>query len=185
MTQTTRASWILRALTAVGVVTAGLALAACSSSPATSSTSSTTSAAASGASATTVDSSSPSSYGTILVTSTGRTLYTLSADTPTTSACTGSCPTVWPPLTTTAAPGAGTGVQASMLGTITRSDGTKQVTYGGHPLYTYSSDSAAGQVGGEGITSFGGTWYVLGASGQPVKSAVSSTTTTSGGYGGY
>jgi hypothetical protein len=80
---------------------------------------------------------------------------------------------------------AGSGVQASLLGTVTRSDGSKQVTYGGHPLYMFSGDSAAGQVNGEGITSFGGTWYALDASGQPVKAMVSSTTSTTHGGGGY
>jgi hypothetical protein len=81
---------------------------------------------------------------------------------------------------------AGDGLQAGLLGTITRSDGSKQVTYGGHPLYMFSGDSGSGQVNGEGITSFGGTWYVLATSGQPVKSALSgSTSTTAGSGGGY
>lgn len=125
-------------------------------------------------------------YGTVLASSTGRTLYMLTADSASASSCATSCAQTWPPLTTTGAPVAGASVQASLLGTVTRPDGSKQVTYGGHPLYMYSGDSAAGDVNGEGITSFGGTWYVLAPSGQPVKTTVSSTTsTTSGGGGGY
>jgi hypothetical protein len=88
------------------------------------------------------------------------------------------------PLATTGAPAAGGGVQAALLGTITRSDGSKQVTYSGHPLYSFSGDSGSGQVNGEGIASFGGTWYVLATSGQPVKSAVSGSTSTTAGSGG-
>lgn len=170
---------------AAGVLGVGLAVAlgACSSSPAAGSSSSTTAAPSSGTGAS-VSSAASSKYGTILVDSSGRTLYMLSGDSSTASICTAPCAAVWPPLTTTGSPQAGTGVKASLLGTITRSDGSKQVTYGGHPLYTFSHDSAAGQVNGEGINNFGGTWYVLGTSGQPVTSASSSTSTTAaGGYG--
>lgn len=123
-------------------------------------------------------------YGAVLETSTGRTLYMLTADSASSSACDASCAQIWTPLATTGSPAAGSGVQAALLGTITRSDGSKQVTYGGHPLYTFSGDSGSGQVNGEGIMSFGGTWYVLATSGQPVKSAVSSSTSTSSGSGG-
>lgn len=124
-------------------------------------------------------------YGTVLVSSSGRTLYSLSADSSSASSCNSSCAQVWPPLTTTGAPVAGSGVNATLLGTVTRSDGSKQVTYGGHPLYMYSGDSASGQMNGEGIMSFGGTWDVLGTSGQPVKAMVSSTTSAPQGGGGY
>lgn len=181
--------WKAAAVAAVAVV--GLALAACSSSPSASSSSSTSTSSANSSSTTssstgngnTVQTTSSSKYGTILVTSSGRTLYLLSADSPTSSACNGTCVSIWPPLTTTGTPRAGTGVKASLLGTITRSDGSKQVTYDGHPLYTYAGDSAAGQTNGEGIVSFGGTWDVLDVAGKAVTSAASSSsTTTSSGY---
>jgi hypothetical protein len=65
---------------------------------------------------------------------------------------------------------AGTGVTSGDLGTITRSDGTKQVTYAGHPLYYFAGDSAAGQTNGEGSHGFGAPWYVVAPSGQQVTS---------------
>jgi predicted lipoprotein with Yx(FWY)xxD motif len=151
----------------------GLALGACGSGP--SHASSSTTRRASG----TLVASASTSYGTILVTSTGMTLYMNTGDSPTTSVCTGSCLAVWPPLTTIGRPRAGPGVEARLLGTLTRSGGSEQVTYNGHPLYTFAHDIAPGQVNGEGIVHFGGTWYVLDAAGQPVTQAVSSTTSTS------
>jgi predicted lipoprotein with Yx(FWY)xxD motif len=91
---------------------------------------------------------------TILVNATGFTLYTYANDTAGTSNCTGSCATVWPPLTPgSGAPTGGTGVTGT-LATITRSDGTKQVTYNGKPLYTFQSDSSAGKASGDGVNSF-------------------------------
>lgn len=178
-----------RRLWAVGpLMAAGLSLAACGSSSSSPSASKTTSSSSSSSSSTTstpaasqvgtVETASSSSYGTILVDSSGRTLYMLTADTPTKSACTGSCPAVWPPLVVTGSPTAGSGVTASLLGTITRSDGSHQVTYNGHPLYTFARDTAAGQVNGEGINHFGGLWYVLDPAGSPVKAAISAGSTT-------
>jgi predicted lipoprotein with Yx(FWY)xxD motif len=163
-----------------------IALAACSSSGSSTTTSSASASGASGSGGATVATSS-SQYGTILVNSAGDTLYMLSGDSATKSICSASCVSVWPPLTTSGTPKAGSGIDGSKLGTLMRSDGTTQVTYNGHPLYTFSGDSGSGQVHGEGITSFGGTWYVLGAGGSPVTHSGSSgtTTTSGGGYGGY
>jgi predicted lipoprotein with Yx(FWY)xxD motif len=91
---------------------------------------------------------------TILVNSTGFTLYTFANDTAGTSACTGTCATVWPPLPPgNGTPTGGTGVTGT-LATITRSDGTKQVTYNGKPLYTFQSDGSAGKATGDGVNSF-------------------------------
>ena len=126
-----------------------------------------------------------SGFGTILVDSSGHTLYMLTTDSPTSPACTASCLNIWLPLRSTAAPKAGSGVSPSLLGTVTRSDGTRQVSYNGHLLYTFSEDSAKGQVNGERISSFGGTWYVLNAAGTPVTAPVSSSTTTTSGGNGY
>lgn len=166
----------------------GMGLSACGSSskPAASSTPATSTPAASTTAGATVTTASSSKYGTILVDSAGMTLYMLTGDSPKASICTGTCVSIWPPLLTTGSPKASGGADASLLGTIIRSGGAHQVTYNGHPLYTFSHDKAPGQVNGEGIDNFGGIWYVLNASGQPVKGASSpSTTTSSSGGGGY
>jgi len=102
-------------------------------------------------------------YGNILVNAQGMTLYELTSEAGGNIQCTGACTGVWPPLTLpsgTTTPTGGTGVTGT-LGTVTRSDGTVQVTYGGYPLYTYSGDTAAGQTNGQGIQAFGGTWQVV------------------------
>ncbi len=100
--------------------------------------------------ATTVDVHT-SKLGKILVTSTGRTLYAYKKDTSSKSNCTGTCASVWPPLTGT--PHAGPGVSASKLGTISRGGGVRQVTYAGHPLYTFVSDSGS-STKGQGVNNF-------------------------------
>jgi predicted lipoprotein with Yx(FWY)xxD motif len=109
-----------------------------------------------------------SKLGKILVDAKGRSLYLFEADKGTMSACGGACATVWPPLTTTGKPTAGTGVSASKLGTAKRDDGSTGVTYNGHPLYTYAGDSAPGQTNGEGIDGFGAEWYVLSGAGDKI-----------------
>lgn len=177
-----RGQWRWKAAVVAGIVGVGVTLAACSSSPSTSSSSSTTTtspSSSSGSSSTTssgatgsgatVQTASVGKYGTILVTSSGMTLYEL--DSTTSAVCSGSCLSIWPPLSTTGTPQAGTGVQASLLGTTTDSNGSTQVTYDGHPLFTYSGDSAAGQANGEGISSFGGTWDVVDPAGKAVTSS--------------
>ena len=107
--------------------------------------------------------------GTILVDGTGRTLYVFDKDTPNQSTCSGGCASAWPVDKSSGTPKAGTSsVQASMLGTITRSDGTTQVTYNKHPLYYYSGDSQAGQQNGQGLNAFGAKWFVVAPSGNQV-----------------
>jgi hypothetical protein len=77
-------------------------------------------------------------------------------------------------------------VQPSLLGTIKDANGSQEVTYNGWPLYTFAGDSGPGVANGEGITKFGGTWYVLNASGNPVTSSQSqSGSSSSGGGNGY
>ena len=167
------------------LVATALGLAACSSSATPANTTAGGATATTSATATsggTVDTAT-TSLGTVLVSSAGRTLYLLTADTATSSACSGSCVSVWPPLTVSGTPTAGPGVDGSKLGTITRADGTKQVTYAGHPLYTFAGDSAAGDVRGEGIHSFGGTWEALTPAGTPATPA--STTTATAASSGY
>jgi predicted lipoprotein with Yx(FWY)xxD motif len=112
-----------------------------------------------------------SKLGKILVDGQGRTLYLWEADTGTASTCAGACASAWPPLTTEGQPVAGAGVSASKLGTTKRGDGTTEVTYNGHPLYTFSGDSAPGQTAGQGSDGFGAEWYVLSAAGNAIESA--------------
>ncbi len=116
--------------------------------------------------------------GKILVDSKGRTVYLFQKDTGSMSTCSGACATDWPPVTTTGKPTAGSGLTASMVGTTTRSDGSKQVTYNGHPLYTYIGDQKAGDTNGQGVNAFGANWYAVSPGGSTV------TAMGSGGSGG-
>ena len=111
-------------------------------------------------------------YGTVLVTEANQPIYILSSDPAGSSKCTGGCAKTWKPLTVSGSPRAGTGVSSSMLSSFKRSDGTTQVLYDKHALYTHagSASSAAGTA------SDGGVWYLINAKGKVVKS------TTQGGY---
>ncbi len=104
--------------------------------------------------------------GTILVDSQGRTLYLFTRDSATTSTCSGPCAMAWPPLVATGAPTAASGVNAALLGTSKRADGTTQVTYNGHPLYRFVKDGNAGETNGQGVTAFGGSWFTVTAAGN-------------------
>jgi predicted lipoprotein with Yx(FWY)xxD motif len=126
-----------------------------------------------------------SGLGSILVNSSGRTLYLFKADVGKMSACSGACATAWPPLVATTKPTAGTGLTASKLGTFTRSDGTQQVTYNGHPLYLFANDTKAGQTNGQGVTAFGAAWFALTPSGTQASAPVSSSGGGGSGGGGY
>lgn len=150
----------------IALAGAALALAACGSSTSPSTTSSP---------ATKVSSSS-SPYGTILVTSTGRTLYAYSADTATTSRCNGACAQTWNPLVTIGPPVVAASADRGFLATLTRNDGTTQVVYAGHPLYTYSGDLMAHQINGQGV---GGAWHVVTVTGQIVSSSGGTSGTSS------
>jgi predicted lipoprotein with Yx(FWY)xxD motif len=179
------------------VAVAAIGLAACGSSSSTTATkpkattpqatgSPTTGSPTTSGAAAVVDTAANAKLGQLLVDAKGLTLYTLTnAGTPV--ACTGQCLTFWPPLllpsgTTTASGGAG----VTGLGTVAGAGGT-QVTEKGAPLYRFSGDTAAGSANGEGISSFGGVWHVVKASGTSGASApdttVAPSTTTMGGYG--
>ncbi len=106
--------------------------------------------------------------GKVLVDARGRTLYLFEADKGPMSTCSGACASVWPPLTITGHLTAGPGVTASKLGTTKRSDGATEVTYDGHPLYTFAGDSAPGATSGQGLDDFGAEWYVLSAGGNKI-----------------
>ena len=108
--------------------------------------------------------------GKILVDGRARTLYLFEKDKNGKSACSGQCAKFWPPLLTKGKPKAGTGAKASLLGTTKRSDGTTQVTYNKHPLYTFLNDkNKPGSTKGEGLDAFGAEWYVLGSNGKKIE----------------
>jgi predicted lipoprotein with Yx(FWY)xxD motif len=162
----------LFSLAALAVVSA-LVLAACggssyggNSSPSTTSKPSTPAATSS---ATSTVATKSSSLGTFLVDAKGQTLYLWDADHGSMSTCNGECATDWPPLTTKSAPKAGAGVKASLLGTTKRADGTQEVTYAGHPLYTFAGDTAPGQTTGQGSGAFGAPWWVVTPAGQAIQ----------------
>jgi predicted lipoprotein with Yx(FWY)xxD motif len=119
-----------------------------------------------GAAVSTVNAGS-GALGSYLVDSKGMTLYIFLSDTPGsgTSTCSGGCASAWPALTASS-PTAGSGVDASKLGTITRADGGTQVTYNGWPLYYYAKDVNPGDTLGQGIKS---VWYVVSPAGDAVK----------------
>ena len=159
-------------LTAAGLAAAVLAVAACASS-----SSSSSSAAAGGSSGTTL--MVKTIGGTqVLTNSAGFTLYWFGPDTSTTSNCSGSCATFWPPVKGPAT--AGSGVTGT-VGVITRSDGSTQATYDGHPLYTYAADGAPGQNKGNGLNASGGVWHEVAVSGA--APAPSASASSHGGYG--
>lgn len=107
--------------------------------------------------------------GLIIVDSRGFTLYDFHKDQGAKSACYGACAEVWPPLISEGKPQASQGAMASKLGTTKRTDGTTQVTYEGHPLYTYEADTKPGEAKGNDIDSFGAEWYALQPNGEEVE----------------
>jgi predicted lipoprotein with Yx(FWY)xxD motif len=116
-------------------------------------------------------SATSTSLGTILVDGSGRTLYLFEKDQSDQSACAGACAAAWPVDQSSGTPKAGSGVKASMLGTIKRGDNTTQVTYNQHPLYYYQGDSGAGQQNGQGLDAFGAKWFVVNPAGGAVTGA--------------
>jgi predicted lipoprotein with Yx(FWY)xxD motif len=165
-------------------VAAVVAVAGCgSSNSTTNSTSATTTASPYARSTTSNASTTPApaaaavairtkhnKLGTILAAGAKRaTVYLFEADKRAQSACSGDCTKVWPPVTVSSAPTAAGGAVSADLGTITRTDGTKQVTYKGHPLYFYARDEDDEDAYGQGLKSFGAEWYVLAPSGKKVE----------------
>jgi predicted lipoprotein with Yx(FWY)xxD motif len=130
-----------------------------------------------------------SGLGMVLVDSEGFTVYEFAKDNGTTSSCYGTCEEDWPPVTTNGAPAAGEGAMSSQLGTTKRKDGTLQVTYAGHPLYTFFEDESPGEASGNGLDFFGGKWSVLDESGSTVEASSGEETeaveesSSGGGYG--
>jgi predicted lipoprotein with Yx(FWY)xxD motif len=99
------------------------------------------------------------------------TVYMYEADKGASSSCSAGCASLWPPVRTGSAPTASGSARGADLGVITRSDGTKQVTYKGHPLYFYARDGDSGDAYGQAIKSFGAEWYVLSPSGNKVDTS--------------
>jgi predicted lipoprotein with Yx(FWY)xxD motif len=110
-----------------------------------------------------------SSLGTFLVDGNGRALYLWDADHGSKSTCSGACAQAWPPVTTTGTPKASGAVKASLLGTTKRADGSSEVTYAGHPLYTFAGDTQAGQTNGQGSNGFGAPWWVVTPAGKALQ----------------
>ena len=149
-------------LAALGLASA-LLLAACGSSGSSGTSSSaattTTTAKSSPRPVSAVDTRT-GSLGTFLVDAKGRTLYLWDADHGSKSSCDGACAQAWPPLTTTSTPKAGTTM---------RSDGSREVTYAGHPLYYFAGDTTPGQTTGQGNNGFGSPWWVVSPAGQALQ----------------
>ena len=125
------------------------------------------------------------SLGPVLVDSLGLTVYLLTADTPGHSSCSAQCLQYWPPVPSPAGTGApsASGISAALSVTKATS-GASMLTAGGWPLYTFVKDKAAGDVTGQGVKTFGGTWYAVSPSGAPVAASPATTSGDSGG-GGY
>ena len=123
--------------------------------------------------------------GNVLVDRQGRTLYLFGRDTGNTSACMSSCATNWPPLHVGRNPAIGSGAKAADVGTTSRPDGMSQLTYNGHPLYTFVNDKKPGDTNGEGVKAFGGSWFAVSPSGSKVAPASNPQGGGGGGYGGY
>jgi predicted lipoprotein with Yx(FWY)xxD motif len=167
----------------VGAAAVTLVVAACGSSDSSGSTTpSSPDSSTQGASGAVLGVAS-TSLGDVLVDGQGLTVYMLTADSPKHSSCSSDCLEYWPPV---AAPSSGapsvSGISATL--DVTKStSGESMLTANGWPLYTFANDQAPGDVNGEGVQTFGGTWYALSPAGQPIKAAPSSTDT--GGGGGY
>src|SRR4051794_9745776 len=115
----------------------------------------------------------------------GHTPHLFKKDSGTKSACTGACASAWPPLRASGKPSVGSGASASLVSTSPRSDGKPQVTYNGHPLYTFTGDQSPGNTNGQGVNAFGARWYVVSAAGNQVTAKASSSGGGGGGGLGY
>ena len=176
-------SWLLAGGLALGTAVTAAACGSSSSGTAASSPGSSAPAAAA-----TISTKSVPGVGTVLVNGQGRTLYMLTSEKGGKNTCTqaNGCTQAWPETllahgVTTAK--AGSGVQSSLLGTVKDTSGNLEVTYNHWRLYTFAGDSGPGAAKGQGLSSFGGTWYVLNGSGNPVTSSPSGNASSGGGNG--
>ena len=167
----------IKMVAVAGMAAVALGAAACSSSSAGTSAGSGTPSSASASGGGAVVKSATIGGVAVVTNARGFTLYSFAPDTATTSKCSGPCAQIWPPLTGPVAAAQGV---TGKLGTITRSDGSKQTTYDGHPVYTYTADTGPGQANGNGINVDGGVWHEVTASGQAAPAG-----TPGGGGNGY
>jgi len=172
-------SWLLAGGLALGTAATVAACGSSSSNTAAGSPGSSAPAGASSAASATISAKSVPGVGTVLVNGQGQTLYMMTSEKGGKITCTqaNGCTQAWPETllthgVTTAK--AGSGVQSSLLGTVKDASGNLEVTYNHWPLYTFSGDSGPGVAKGQALTSFGGTWYVLNGSGNPVTSRAAS-----------
>lgn len=167
--------------------------AAPSIAPSTSSSASSSASSSSASAAAGLNISDTSVLGSFIADSAGRTLYIFDKDTKGTSNCTsGTCAQNWHPLTAVDKSKLQSGIDATLLGTIQRPDGSSQVTYNGLPLYYFIGDKNAGDTKGQGV---GGLWWVISPAGTPIKTSGAGSSAApapaptqapaSGGYGGY
>jgi predicted lipoprotein with Yx(FWY)xxD motif len=178
------------AAAALSLVVLALIAAGCGGS---SSSSSSSSSESSSGSAATVSASESAELGMVLVDAEGLTVYRFASDKGSTSSCYGACAETWPSVIATGKPVGGEGATSSELGTTKRKDGKVQVTYAGHPLYTFVEDHNPGETNGNGVTAFGGEWNALDESGDAVVASAEgesgaatpaeSSGESSGGYG--
>jgi predicted lipoprotein with Yx(FWY)xxD motif len=170
-----RTTYALALLAVVGaVVIAGCGGGSSSTSAGSTGSSSESVTTSSGGSGT-IAGSEVAGLGTVLVDSSGMTVYMFTEDKGTRSVCYGGCESAWPPVVASGKPTAGEGAMSSALGTTKRKDGTLQVTYEGHPLYTYADDKSPGEANGNEVE---GTWFALDEAGAGVKGMASDNTGT-------
>jgi predicted lipoprotein with Yx(FWY)xxD motif len=162
-----------------GAAAVAVLAAACSSGSSTSSSPGAGSTAS--GSGSTVITSASSSAGTILTDGSGRALYLWVADSNGKSVCSGACAGAWPPVMASGTVTAYGSAKSGDLGSITRSDGSKQVTYNGHPLYYFVGDAGSGTASGQGSDQFGAKWWLVSPAGGDVTASVTSFTVGGGG----
>ena len=169
--------WAPAALAAVALIVAACGSSSTSSAGSSSTPSSTARASSSASSA--ALRTATIGGATVVTNAKGFTLYWFVPDTSTKSNCNGTCAAFWPPVKgpVTAGPGV-----TGTLGTITRSDGSAQATWNGHPLYTYVGDTAAGEAKGNGVNQSGGVWHEVTVSGSAAPAASPSSGSGGGGY---
>ena len=109
-----------------------------------------------------------SRYGTIIVDASGRTLYLFDIERSGVPKCYGKCAVSWPPMRAPASHQAAAPLNQELIGTATRSDGSPQLVYNGHPLYYYAGDRAPGEIKCQAVIEFGGGWYVIDAVGNKI-----------------
>jgi predicted lipoprotein with Yx(FWY)xxD motif len=171
----------IRSLAPAGLAAAALVVAACGGSSGSGGSAASSAPMHHAAASKTMVKTAKVMGATVLTNSKGFTLYWFALDTSTTSKCTGTCATFWPPVKGPVTVGPGVSGKA---GTIKRSDGTIQATYNGHPLYTYKGDTGPGQDHGNGIKLNGGVWHEVTVSGKAAPAPSSSSSSSgSGGYG--